>query len=393
MIGEYLMQSKTTSFTDLSKVHISKDVSKIEYRVQKEVETVGPHFLRVTPIDQQIDFDSDSGSATIHNILDILGDSTVSMINGGSVICQFPMRLNFLILDKLEDYGRSKARGIQRFNYNETTEYMTKHEIKALEYQYKHDKIIRNMRSSIHKDGITHIDIPLLFDFFSYGKDIVIGGLQFANIYIVINRLNTERLLEYVRETCYIIPEYLTIYLNPAERKQLYNHGLQSAMMQCHTYSVDVNPFGHFIVPGQFGVKFIFVEIINKGCGSMPELNNMIIVRKRERERDHSDQLDSSYFYVADYDKNIRLYAISPDQCTDMRGWIKVINEFTGTNYDYADAKQYNGMDGRLTYPPISIEEVIGTFGHSDPNVEIRVHYVTQNVYIQMNGIGAVRYT
>lgn len=353
----------------------------IRSKVPRHADVVGTHFLR-------LQLKESWNEETVHRILDILAEGMVTKQIGGTVVCQFPMRLNFLVLNKLEEYGRPKCRGIQRYNYSELTKYLTESELQELKVCTKNGKTIINNKYRPCKEcdsDTDYLDIPLLFDFFSYGQDLPLTSLTYHEATFLIGIPDNTM----ITRLFYIIPEYEVCYMNNSDLQALYQQDIDCPIMQCYTTNITPDPLGNFHISNPYirRCKFIFIEIVTRDGGeNLPELVNLTLMVK-----DKEVVLDPSHFYVADYDKNIRLYAISPDCLSDMRGWIKVISEYAGTDYNKEDAGRYN-MDKTecLRYPPVAVDNVTGSFTDLSPHVDIRVHFIAQNIYRYSSGMGGV---
>lgn len=355
-------------------------------------DTIGSCFLRLIP-----------NTDDIHQILDMLGDASVYLEICGQSVCRIPsLRMNFIILEKLEQYGRSKNMGVQVIN-SSTRSIYNEEELDVQKNQYKHGRLIKNLRYSLDMDpSLTYLDIPLLFDFFNYGRDINLLNLTFTEVRIRFELTEEQTKSTLIQETCYIAPEYY-VYYDCRGRKDLVTSEImiERPIMQCEGFPITMTPSGYFtFTHGGTHIKFIFIELVNLCPDSeMPELlscevtHRLISSGRPGPDEQAYYQLDPSYFYVADYDTNIRLYAISPHPDTDMRGWIKVINEFKGTNHDYQDSGDTRtGLKGNILYPPVNIEIFSGLLSTYNPYVKVNIYFYVQNILRTMSGMAGTAF-
>jgi hypothetical protein len=287
------------------------------------------------------------------------------------------LTINLMILNKLKELGRDKTRGVNTFNLREWLQDKTPEEVKNYVYRNcKHAVFTVNRYFANSLDDL-YLDIPLLFDFFNYGSSIA------HNFTIVCSLEATycDSLKGLVSEEMYIYPEN-DIYYDIAKHRQLVEN-VTNVFMSCYSSVHSACPNATIDTHGSTRMKFLYVAIESSepdlDVTEFPEIELVTIILV-----DGSiHYLDNDMMYVADYDKKIRMYVISPDPEKDMRNWIESINEFKPDDL-YCDTKSKGNIEEgvRILYHPMNVSRIIIKLTHWEPHVTVELHSVEQNCLI-----------
>ena len=327
-------------------------------------------------------------------ILDHIQHMHVYLEIGGSQIITIPtLTLNFLILEKLQEMGRKKTKGINIFNLREWKQSKTEEDIKNTVIIHQNEAASCINRYFVaHQDDI-YLDIPLLFDFFSYGIDLCLVALQYhdVNIVFMLPPENYQILQGMISSDMYVYPECSTV-LDASKSQEATRTPTENVLMQCNTQLHTVSPNNIINIRGNTNTKFLFVIIKSSEPDldviELPEIAHVTIATKTLEHH----ELDTNMFYVADYDKKIRLYVISPDPDQDTRGWIEIIKEFKGTDHDTA-FRRNNCTNARIQFPPTNIDMFFVKLNSWEPHVTVETHVITQNIMRTMSGMSGLVYS
>jgi hypothetical protein len=330
-------------------------------------------------------------------ILDTIQYAKVTLSMGGHIIYTIPnLTLNFLILEKLQEMGRSKDRGITTFNHREWSSGLTHEEMRAIITTNNDDNICIHNRYHVDSPDDVYLDIPLLFDFFSYGTDLCISALIWheARITITVSEPIAEKLKTLVTEPkIWLTPESSAMYTSNA-LTDLTNDTMNMVTM-CSSMNHQIDPMSDRIqVIGDTAVKFLFIMIRSSEpdieVTELPEITSIQI----QYRYNNFTELDTDMFYVADYDKSIRLYVVSPDPEQDMRRWVDILNECKPTDHRIGMHQQHDNTKGmNLIFKPINLESMIIQFSHNAPHIEVQVHTILQNVLNTKEGMGGLKFS
>lgn len=333
------------------------------------------------------------GREHVADLLHDIRNVALTLIIGGTRLYEIPsMLVNLILLDSIgaERYGN--AGGI--FNLAEWYESVDPDE--ALAYVIRHGEFVttRYNKYTAWNANDTYLDIPLMFDFFSYGGELPVIALQYHTIDIEFHGLTLEQLKPYVPSVFKVgvYPEK-TVNYNTNERGVLARaERRETVTITCDTYP----SFDRTVVEtyGAISTKFFFVtvESLDRDVCTFG-LPDII-----EAQVDHGGpwcqagvELDPTMFYIADYDKRIRLYVISPDPEQDMRKWTDAYEEFAGTDHKQGMHTVSSNMDGaEVKYIPRNIERLRLTFSDMSPDIVVKVSVIKQNVLSMAIGMAGL---
>lgn len=315
----------------------------------------------------------------ISKILDELQYMRLRIQVGGMDIITIPsLTLNFLILEKLQEIGRSKDRGINIFNLREWLQYRSPDEVALTIHEYGDKRCICRYFAGNLDD--TYLDIPLLFDFFGYGMNLKM--LAFHEVKVIFT-LATDKDIPLINDIS-IYPEYYHLDIASDDGRSQYH-----AIMKCEPDIHPCVPSRTLQCYGSVVTKLLYVLIRTEQSKpdhdhdicDLPEIESVIMVHNLSTVVD----LDTNMFYIADYDKNIRLYVISPHRDQDMRNWINVANEFKG------DGEGIKG--GHMDFLPVSVDKFIIKLSNWSPWITVETYLISQNMYHTISGMGTLRYS
>ena len=269
----------------------------------------------------------------VKTIMESIERSGISVVSDGQYIMNIPMSLNLMVLDELVRLKRRQY-GVRCINADEL-----------------YDSDLDNYFYKKLPSGFTFIDIPILIGFFTYEQNL--GDSPLTGMSLLISGITNTSVILYT----YLIPEEVdSPVVHPAASEPIADGSDKWSIlvMGCRTsYSLGGK---HTTIWGDF-TKFILVTV-KSSDEILPEIIRVTIDTGTD-----TYSLDPSYFYVRDLSDR-RVYAISPDPETDMRGWVKVVDECKhGTRYLPVD----------LTSGLISIE-------FDSPSAYGQVDQITQNI-------------
>lgn len=319
-------------------------------------------------------------------ILDQIQHMSITMSMGSSTITIPSLTINFLILEKLQEMGRDKIRGINTFNLRE---WLSLHKEDLESFMISKNNLTTKCmnRYFVCDMDDTYLDIPLLFDFFSYGIDISMVRLPGSNVRIkyIIPMKNLLCIQSMITGDLTLYPEYTGCYNTIEQRDDAVGEPDSYIIMKTTSSFHYANPSNTLVYTVRELSKFIFVLIKSTvaDVSDLPEIINTDIFAAGV-----SIALDPCMFYVADYDKNMRLYVISPDPYQDMRNWVEVINEYKGHSAESYHNKMYD-----IIYPHVSIDSLRITLSSWEPYITVAVHIITQDILKMCDGVAIAAYS
>ena len=265
---------------------------------------------------------------------------------GGQIVIRVPMNVNLLVLDELVRLKR-RSHGIRTISATEI-----------------YDSDLDNYMYKDLPDGVTYLDVPLLFGFFMYGQEL--GSCLFSTqrIYFEFDHRPYD-----MYNAIYMIPE------TPPTIGSSIDSNWSILIMGCNTQLIYYSPHREqtrYIVWGAI-IKFIIVTVAALPDEILPEITS-VTISTGDR---NIYSLDPTYFYVRDL-LDRRVYVISPDPETDMRDWVKVVDEC---------------KHGKR-YPPVNLSsgDIIIDFDCA-PNPYMQVDLITQNILCGAAGAAHVRFS
>lgn len=326
----------------------------------------------------------------VTEILDNIRHMNVKLLIGGSTVITIPsLTMNLLILNKLEEMGRDKTRGVTTFNLREWQEDKTQDEIEQYVCGISNSIKKYMCRYFVNHIDDKYLDIPLLFDFFSYGMSLSLCALAFHDIRVSwsIDKSYCDKLKSLISgglPVIYVFPEVESFEMNLVNRTLETN----TIIMSCNEVTHYSQPGNCLRIYGSGYDKLLYVIIESTEpdltVSDFPEIIKATVILDSYKEY----SLDTTMFYVADYDKRIRLYALSFDPDQDMRNWIKIVDEFSSVIN-----KKDNCEDVQLFCQLTNISNVLIEFNHWKPYIEVTTVMVSQNCMVTCGGIGVVRYS
>lgn len=331
----------------------------------------------------------------IEEILDTIQYAKAYLEIGGQRVFSIPnLTFNFLILEKLQEMGRSKDMGINYFNYEEWSEGLTEDEISNIVTTNNDSNTVVHHRYFVDDKHDMYLDIPLLFDFFSYGADLI--SLQYHAIAVELSMPQpvADHLKTLLAEPNMWLYNWNEVLYKTNEGRELVESEevRELAVTRCDSHNNQIDPTNNRIkIYGNAGTKFLFVMIRSNEADidvtGLPEIvkGNAVIRGSGLVE------LDSDMFYVADYDKKIRLYAISPDPEQDMRRWVQIVDEFKAEDHKQGmHTTKGNKKSIDLQFSPMDVDNIILEFSHAAPHIEVQTHLITQNILRILSGMAGL---
>ena len=290
-----------------------------------------------------------TSSEDANELMENIKSAILTVEIGGQIIMRVPMNINLLVLDELV---RLKRRT---------------HGVRIVSAAELYDSDLDNYMYIDLLTGVTYLDVPLLFEFFMYGQDI--GNCEYSNI--VLNFQFGAEARPYI--SAYMIPE-----ATPAIAKVKADAHWSILIMGCNTYletSSSHAPKTRYTVSGGI-TKFIIVTVPTLPNALLPEITG-VTINMDDADDNDSYSLDPTYFYVRDLSDR-RVYVISPDPETDMRDWVKVVDE-----------SKYGKR-----YPPVKLTwaDIVIDFDCA-PDPYIQVDQITQNILCGMGGVAGLRFS
>jgi hypothetical protein len=311
------------------------------------------------------------------------------LIIGGYCIVQMPLLVNLLILDKLQDIGqRSKDSGLSVFDNNWMST-LNEDEIHTTRFTYGQGNLtVHNRFTQPYIPDVYFLDIPILLDFFLYGIDLQVINLYLQQICVVVQSDLSDVAHDSYLNDIVLFPETSTYYNGDARRtiaSLQVDYGMMDWLLLSST--LDSCTAQLKLELYKTTTKFIYIVICNNNqdCEvfSLPEITGCRFINDGD-----NTYIDPDMFYLADYDRGIRVYVISPDPNIDMKNWIEVINEFKPSDHRAGEDKVSNNNNNisNIMFPSTRCQVCMLTFNELS-NADITCYGVSQNVFSIRDGM------
>jgi hypothetical protein len=194
---------------------------------------------------------------------------------------------------------------------------------KKYQTNYK-DKHVFNQRYLCETKTDKFLDIPCLFEFFSYNFRIPLIQMAYSAVIFHVNFPYPDKIKEYVTDM-YLIYEEFTLISNETRKKLAMSASNYLTLSQINKYFHEYTS-SNISCETQRNLKFIYIimrsdnnDVTNNDFPSIESLQ----INDNDRGLIMYDKCN---FYVKDFEK-FRIYGISADDSCDMNDWTSFINE------------------------------------------------------------------
>lgn len=316
--------------------------------VRRPVDTIGKFLVRFK-------LKSWVNKENVGQLLGLLKDASVNITMGGSLIYKIPkFMLVYLICEQL-------GNPITLFDVQEFMETHDFDQIKKMVCVGSND-YSSSFSNRYFSKGPTekYLDIPVLYDFFSYGMTVPMIAMQYHDVRfdIEIPNYNIPEVSKYVEGISLVSDDIC--YYSGNYRKELAQKHYELFRMGCsinywHSYTEPVIQMQNT----QSYLKFLFVfirptdEFLSDGHVSISDLPQLESVEITKQENLFTDTytIDLSNVYMATFD-NIIIYGIAVDGFSNMKDWIKVIDECAGSKGLFKSKPESNNKTGFYNFKP-----------------------------------------
>lgn len=335
----------------------------------------------------------------VGQLLGLLKDASVNITMGGTSIYRIPkFMLVYLICEQL-------GNPITLFDVQEFMETHNVDEIKKL-VCVGSNNYSSSFSNRYFSKGPTdkYLDIPVLYDFFSYGMTVPMIAMQYHDVRfeIEIPNYNIPAVSKYIEgislvsdDICYYDTEY---------RRALAQKPYELFRMGCsinywHSHTEQVIKLSH----GLSNLKFLFVFIRptdeflldeNVCISDLPQLESVELTKTEEYHQVSTYAIDLSHIYMATFD-NIIVYGIAVDGFSNMKDWIKVTKECGGAKDLFKT--EPGSKSGFNNFKPEALNDLykvirtpektkIKLTPYSIP-ISVEVYEINQNIQSVMSGM------
>lgn len=345
----------------------------IKKNIARQSDVIGGYYLRL---------ELKRSDADPKQILNLLSSASVDLQIGASAVLTIPsLLINYIILQQLEEHGRDETCGINVVHLPDILQQHTEEELKALVYQADTNNETRKFtRFHVDNPEAYYLDIPLLLDFFSYGNTIPLVALPYHEVALELKMPEEAAVqLEKYAKWCYLDVDH-QIYHQTGVRRDLTQAEHSYYTTNCRRELHALSPEERITVKGASFTKFLMVLIRSHSVDpvDLPEILTVTLSHETT-----AIELDTSMFYVADYNSGVRLYVISPNDA-DMSDWCALSTEFSAQH----------GMDndlttGALKFPVVRVDHFNIQFKDWSPDITVETYLIWQNQMRIMFGMGA----
>lgn len=338
-------------------------------------------------------------------ILNLLADASVKIEIGGSPHFQIPkLLLVYLICSEL-------GINIEYLDAQVFNSTYSKDEIKSMIRTKREESWVYTNKYYFETSNSRYIDIPLLDQFLSYDMPIPIIALSYHDTRFTVSIPSSTELNKYI-ESIHIISENI-IYLDKEKKEKMRRKAHELVKMNFSMYYTHGFTSQTFKEYGQHFSKFMFVFIRPSSSNQDIGKTDLPTIQSVEIEIDNSTYdnltvpgsqplrprntytIEQTNMYLAEYD-NIYVYGIALDAQSNMKNWVKIVNECNDLYKTLANAEytnpgipitNLNTWASTQTFKCVNVDRFrIHLSNYSIP-VNIEVFIGTQNIQRVMSGM------
>ena len=351
--------------------------NKMNFKIYRSCDCINKLFLRFT-LNDNIEYND------IDTVLDSLSNCQITISIGGTNI--YKINIMFILL-----IYRQLSIDIRYIDVKQYMDTLGTDEIKNILKSSLHDNCyIGNQKYYFLDKNDKYLDIPLLFDFFTYSASIPLIALRYHEISITLDNLNND-VYKYIKSVNVMCEELY--YYDSKPRQQIAQQHYDLLKMElynqiyCNYCKNDIE-----VNCGKWHSKFTFICIKPSNKHQfyvLPNIESIVITYDDLSTK----TVNYDKMYIATFNDCL-FYGIANNGYSDMKNWINVKNECIDDNLEITkQSHNINNYNYDEVYTIKRIMKIYVSFTPYNEPIDIHIWNANQNIFRIMSGMAGNAYS